>query len=143
MVNDKNKEQKPTTSSTAVEKKPDSQDKSTDQKDPKDKKNAKPVEEDLVTICDLFLFITISNKLRIFKSDEDKLLKDELHLCVQRLTEPDSRLYKQALEILRVRIKESTSSMTSVPKPLKFLREHYNTIKEAYAKISDKETKVN
>ena len=70
------------------------------------------------------------------------MLKDELNLCVQRLTETDTRLYKQALEILRVRIKESTSSMTSVPKPLKFLREHYNTIKEVYTKITDKETKV-
>ncbi len=32
--------------------------------------------------------------------------------------------------------------MTSVPKPLKFLREHYDTIKEIYTKIDDKETKV-
>jgi hypothetical protein len=32
--------------------------------------------------------------------------------------------------------------MTSVPKPLKFLRDHYNTIKEVYSKINEKETKV-
>lgn len=31
--------------------------------------------------------------------------------------------------------------MTSVPKPLKFLREHYPTIKEAYEKIIDSDTK--
>lgn len=51
-------------------------------------------------------------------------------------------LYKQALEILRMRIKESTSSMTSVPKPLKFLRDHFENIKTIYQKIKDKETKV-
>ena len=32
--------------------------------------------------------------------------------------------------------------MTSVPKPLKFLRSHYDTIKNAYEKIIDTETKV-
>jgi len=32
--------------------------------------------------------------------------------------------------------------MTSVPKPLKFLRPHYDTLKGAYEKIRDQETKV-
>jgi 26S proteasome regulatory subunit N1 len=32
--------------------------------------------------------------------------------------------------------------MTSVPKPLKFLRTHYDAIKEIYDKIKDAETKV-
>ena len=32
--------------------------------------------------------------------------------------------------------------MTSVPKPLKFLRVHYDTLKEIYEKIKDKETQV-
>lgn len=31
--------------------------------------------------------------------------------------------------------------MTSVPKPLKFLREHYPSIKEAYEKMKDQDTK--
>ncbi|CAF0712055.1 unnamed protein product [Brachionus calyciflorus] len=74
-------------------------------------------------------------------SDEDKQLKDELLLCVQRLTESDEKLYKPALEILRTKIKESTSSMTSVPKPLKFLRNQYDTLKSVYEKIHDKTTK--
>lgn len=39
--------------------------------------------------------------------------------------ESDSGLYMPALESLRTLIKTSTSSMTSVPKPLKFLRPHY------------------
>lgn len=31
--------------------------------------------------------------------------------------------------------------MTSVPKPLKFLREHYPALKQVYEKIKDPETK--
>ena len=34
-------------------------------------------------------------------------------------------LYRPALETLRTLIRTSTSSMTSVPKPLKFLRPHF------------------
>jgi 26S proteasome regulatory subunit N1 len=51
-------------------------------------------------------------------------------------------LYKPALEILRSKIRESTSSMTSVPKPLKFLRNQYDPLKIVYEKITDKTTKV-
>jgi 26S proteasome regulatory subunit N1 len=40
---------------------------------------------------------------------------------------------QQALVQLRNHIKSSTSSMTSVPKPLKFLRPHYSHLKETYA----------
>lgn len=38
-------------------------------------------------------------------------------------------------------IRTSTTSMTSVPKPLKFLREHYPSLKLVYEKIQDPETK--
>ena len=34
-------------------------------------------------------------------SDEDKKLKEELELCVERLTENDAKLYTQALASLR------------------------------------------
>lgn len=34
-------------------------------------------------------------------------------------------------------IREATTSMTSVPKPLKFLRPHYQTLKEAYSLVKD------
>ena len=56
--------------------------------------------------------------------------------------EPDQSLYKPALESLRTQIRSSTTSMTSVPKPLKFLRPHYDTLKGIYEKIKDNETKV-
>lgn len=44
---------------------------------------------------------------------------------------------QQALVQLRNHIKTSTSSMTSVPKPLKFLRPHYATLKATYAAWPD------
>jgi len=70
-------------------------------------------------------------------SDDDKQLLEELTMLVQRLTELDTTLYKPALESLRTQIRASTSSMTSVPKPLKFLRKHFDTLKELYTKWPD------
>ena len=46
--------------------------------------------------------------------------------------EPDSSLYKAALEAIKDSIKTSTSSMTAVPKPLKFLRPHYEPMTKLY-----------
>ncbi|WVO18742.1 uncharacterized protein IAS62_000013 [Cryptococcus decagattii] len=66
-------------------------------------------------------------------SEEDLQLKAELEMLVQRLRESDSGLYQPALESLRTLIRTSTSSMTSVPKPLKFLRPFY----EEMGKIRD------
>lgn len=65
-------------------------------------------------------------------SDEDQALKDGLELAVTRLQESNSELHKQALDHLVNEIRSSTSSMTSVPKPLKFLRPHYDTLKGVY-----------
>ncbi|CAG8592604.1 12843_t:CDS:10 [Funneliformis mosseae] len=65
-------------------------------------------------------------------SEEDLQLKNELEMLVERLKEGDASLHRSALESLRTSIRTSTSSMTSVPKPLKFLRPHYVTITEVY-----------
>src|SRR5699024_2001344 len=74
-------------------------------------------------------------------SEEDKALQEELELYVHRLEESDASLYVPALEALRTQIKSSTTSMTSVPKPLKFLRPHYETLKSLYDKMATPETK--
>ncbi|KAK2153920.1 hypothetical protein LSH36_281g04017 [Paralvinella palmiformis] len=66
---------------------------------------------------------------------------EELNMLVDRLKEPDQTLYKPALESLRTQIRSSTTSMTSVPKPLKFLRQHYDTLKSIYETIKDEKTK--
>jgi len=69
-------------------------------------------------------------------SDEDKQLKDELELCVSRLDENDAKLYGMALTSMTDLIRASTTSMTSVPKPLKFMIPHYDKMKEIYEKIA-------
>uniref|UniRef100_A0A1I8JGQ7 26S proteasome non-ATPase regulatory subunit 2 n=1 Tax=Macrostomum lignano TaxID=282301 RepID=A0A1I8JGQ7_9PLAT len=75
-------------------------------------------------------------------SEEDAQLKDELNMLVERLQESDSNLYKPALESLRNLIRSSTTSMISAPKPLKFLRPHYESLRnEVYVKIPDGPTK--
>lgn len=74
-------------------------------------------------------------------SEEDKQLQDELNLCVERLTENDENLYLSALNVLSTKIKASTTSMTSVPKPLKFMRPHYDTMKLIYEKIKSPNVK--
>lgn len=74
-------------------------------------------------------------------SEEDKLLIEELDTCVERLSENHPELWLLSLELLRTHIRASTTSMTSVPKPLKFMRGHYPAMKQVYEKIDDKKTK--
>uniref|UniRef100_A0A6Q2ZMH7 26S proteasome non-ATPase regulatory subunit 2 n=1 Tax=Esox lucius TaxID=8010 RepID=A0A6Q2ZMH7_ESOLU len=74
-------------------------------------------------------------------SDEDKQLQEELEMMVERLGESDTSLYRPALEELRRQIRSSTTSMTSVPKPLKFLRPHYGRLKEIYEGMAPGENK--
>ncbi|KAL9696444.1 hypothetical protein quinque_016023 [Culex quinquefasciatus] len=69
-------------------------------------------------------------------SDEDKQLQDELNMLVERLQEPATELYLPALETMAKLIKASTTSMTSVPKPLKFMRAHFETMKEIHKKMT-------
>ncbi|KAG4980256.1 hypothetical protein JHK85_034214 [Glycine max] len=74
-------------------------------------------------------------------SDEDLALKQQLELYVERVQDPDQGLQKVALESMRQEIRTSTSSMTSVPKPLKFLRPHYGTLKTYYETMAESDLK--
>lgn len=49
----------------------------------------------------------------------------------------DEKLISPSLEMLKFLIRTSTTSMTSVPKPLKYLAPYYLQIKEGYKKIKD------
>jgi len=69
------------------------------------------------------------------------LLQEELDLLVKRLQEPDTSVYEKSLASMQNLIKASTTSMTSVPKPLKFMRQHFQTMKDIYGKINDEKTK--
>ncbi|KAF9739525.1 proteasome regulatory particle base subunit [Paraphaeosphaeria minitans] len=65
-------------------------------------------------------------------SEEDQQLKNDLDMLVERILGPDADLYNHALEKINEFIKTATSSMTAVPKPLKFLRPHYESLEKAY-----------
>ncbi|KAF2240051.1 26S proteasome regulatory subunit rpn-1 [Viridothelium virens] len=75
-------------------------------------------------------------------SEEDQKLKDDLEMLVERLQGSDESLYKPALEQIKTFIKTSTSSMTAVPKPLKFLRPHYEELEKLYEAWPQGENKV-
>ncbi|KAG8386850.1 hypothetical protein BUALT_Bualt03G0191900 [Buddleja alternifolia] len=55
--------------------------------------------------------------------------------------DPDPGLQKVALQSMRQEIRTATSSMTSVPKPLKFLRPHYGTLQAHYEEMPDSDLK--
>lgn len=65
-------------------------------------------------------------------SEDDRLLKEKLELLVKRLTDRDSKQRDHALEQLKLEIAGATKTMTSVPKPLKFLTPVYPDIVKAY-----------
>jgi 26S proteasome regulatory subunit N1 len=65
-----------------------------------------------------------------------------LNLLVERLSEPNQSLYLPALESMRSLIRASTTSMTSVPKPLKFMLSHYDKMKDIFETIDNGPAKV-
>lgn len=65
-------------------------------------------------------------------SEEDQRLKDDLNLMVERLSDSEPGIVTNALKAIAAEIKTATSSMTSVPKPLKFLRAHYAGMKKTF-----------
>lgn len=75
-------------------------------------------------------------------SEEDQKLKSELDMLVERLLESDKSLYKPSLEAIKDFIKTSTSSMTAVPKPLKFLRPHYESLEKTFESWPQGDDKV-
>eukprot|EP00906_Rhabdomonas_costata_P001558 RCo002569 len=66
-------------------------------------------------------------------SEEDQKIKDEVEELVQKVKDKDDGLSKAALELLRTMLKTATGTVTSIPKPLKFLRTHYPGLKENFA----------
>jgi 26S proteasome regulatory subunit N1 len=57
------------------------------------------------------------------------------------LDENDDKLWGLALTSMTSLIRASTTSMTAVPKPLKFMIPHYDKMKQIYEKIPDGEIK--
>lgn len=74
-------------------------------------------------------------------SEEDAQLKGNLEMLVERLCEPNHALHQAALESLCTIMRSSTTSMTAVPKPLKFLRIHVHRLVRAYEAMPADSTK--
>jgi hypothetical protein len=74
-------------------------------------------------------------------SEEDQELKKNLELMVERVSDPDAGVQKLALQSITKEIKTATSSMTSVPKPLKFLRAHTEALKAGFEKLTNAENR--
>lgn len=55
-------------------------------------------------------------------------LKKNIELMVERVKDSDAAIVKAALDAITKEIHTTTSSMTAVPKPLKFLRPHLETL---------------
>jgi 26S proteasome regulatory subunit N1 len=65
-------------------------------------------------------------------SEEDLELKKNLELLVQRVSDGDAGVQKTALEAICNEIQSSTSAMSAVPKPLKFLVPHVDALRAAF-----------
>lgn len=61
---------------------------------------------------------------------------------MERVKSDQSEIVKAALDMLTNEIRSSTSSMTAVPKPLKFLRAHRNDLVETHARMAHGPNKV-
>ena len=68
-------------------------------------------------------------------SEDEQQLKEKLDLLVSRLQ--DDSLFEQALTMLREEVRTATTSMTSIPKPLKFLKVHYASLKDLWANVKN------
>ncbi len=63
------------------------------------------------------------------QSEEDQALKEKLELCLERLGDKEANLRKQALDMIKSEVAGATSSMSSIPKPLKFMVPNYDKLK--------------
>jgi 26S proteasome regulatory subunit N1 len=74
-------------------------------------------------------------------SEEDAALKERLDTCVSTLLSTETNvtvpLRLKSLEIIVDELRSATSSMTSVPKPLKFLRGHWDVLKGYYGGLTE------
>ena len=92
----------------------------------KDNKNNDAKEEEIDTNT------TKQKKQKKELSDEDKEYKKNIDTMVEGLFLDDYDLRMNSYNMLKKEITTSTSSMTSIPKPLKFLKEHFEEIKNKY-----------
>ncbi|KAL0478269.1 26S proteasome subunit Rpn1 [Acrasis kona] len=67
-------------------------------------------------------------------SEEDEKYKQDIEMIIERVCENDENIQKTALDQIRSELTQETGTVTSVPKSLKFIKPHYDRLKETYAK---------
>jgi 26S proteasome regulatory subunit N1 len=67
-------------------------------------------------------------------SEEEQELSKNIEDMVNGLLDHDIEIKRNAYNLLKKEITTSTGSMTSIPKPLKFCRLHFERVKEEYIK---------
>ena len=80
--------------------------------------------------------------LTTLQSAEDQEIKDKLELCVERLEDREAGIRQNALEMIKTEVAGATSSMTSVPKPLKYMSPLYSKLVEIHSKAAESKFKV-
>jgi 26S proteasome regulatory subunit N1 len=79
-------------------------------------------------------------------SDEDKELKERLETCVSTVTNEKNEadvtipIRLTALDVIVNELRTATASMTSVPKPLKFLRPCFPSLKTLYLSLGEQDS---
>lgn len=69
-------------------------------------------------------------------------MKDNIELWVEAINGTDETLADEALAKLDNEVRSSTSTMTSIPKPFKFLVSHFDTLEKAYKRHKENDRKV-
>ena len=95
-----------------------------------EKKKKQKAEEDLV------------KKWSNYQSEDDKALKDKISVLVEQIKENNQGVSDQALNSLINEVKSATTSMTSIPKPFRFLKDHYQDLVDFYETVPQSEFKV-
>lgn len=70
-------------------------------------------------------------------SEEDEELKKNIEDMINGVLDPDYSIQLNAYQLLKKEITSSTETMTSIPRPLKFFRQHYEKLKSAYTLDSE------
>ena len=73
-------------------------------------------------------------KVETVLSEEDSRLKERIEEMVSILLDKSSSesMMSETIERLKREVKTSTTTMTSVPKPFKFIKEYYPRLVEQY-----------
>lgn len=74
----------------------------------------------------------------LLKSFEDRLLKEKIDGHCENLLQNNQPSLTELIEI----VKSETRSMTSVPKPFKFLKTYYKQLTDHFATLADGAHKV-